>query len=98
MGYCKPFLYDPPSGISMFNCQLYVTKYMENKENEMLYSVFCTINLFIQVNITQDSLDSFLKVADKLKIKGLCERGTLIPEGPPFHNTITIPLKVVLIY
>lgn len=48
---------------------------------------------FGQVNITQDSLDSFLKVADKLKIKGLCERGTLIPEGPPFHNTITIPLK-----
>lgn len=47
----------------------------------------------MQVNITQDSLQSFLKVADKLKIKGLCERGTLIPEGPPFHNTITIPLK-----
>jgi len=50
---------------------------------------------FGQVNITQDSLQSFLKVADKLKIKGLCERGTLIPEGPPFHNTntITIPMK-----
>jgi len=48
---------------------------------------------FGQVNITQDSLNSFLKVAEKLKIKGLCERGTLIPEGPPFHNTITIPLK-----
>ena len=46
-----------------------------------------------QVNITQDSLQSFIKVADKLKIKGLCERGTLIPEGPPFHNTITIPMK-----
>ena len=45
------------------------------------------------MNITQDSLQSFLKVADKLKIKGLCERGTLIPEGVPFHNTITIPLK-----
>ena len=45
------------------------------------------------MNITQDSLQSFLKVADKLKIKGLCERGTLIPEGPPFHNTITIPMK-----
>jgi uncharacterized C2H2 Zn-finger protein len=48
---------------------------------------------FGQVNITQDSLNSFLKVAEKLKIKGLCERGTLIPEGPPFHNTITIPLQ-----
>ena len=56
------------------------------------------MNFYFQVNITQDSLDSFLKVADKLKIKGLCERGTLIPEGPPFHNTITIPLKVILIY
>ncbi len=34
-------------------------------------------------------------MADKLKIKGLCERGTLIPEGPPLHNTITtaIPVK-----
>lgn len=32
-------------------------------------------------------------MADKLKIKGLCERGTLIPEGPPFHNTITIPME-----
>ena len=50
-------------------------------------------SIIFQVNITQDSLQSFLKVADKLKIKGLCERGTLIPEGVPFHNTITIPLK-----
>ena len=57
-------------------------------------SVFM-ITIFIQVNITQDSLNSFLKVAEKLKIKGLCERGTLIPEGPPFHNTITIPLQKV---
>ena len=49
---------------------------------------------FGQVNITQDSLQTFLKVADKLKIKGLCERGGLsIPEGPPLHTTITLPRK-----
>lgn len=48
---------------------------------------------FGQVNITQDSLQTFLKVADKLKIKGLCERGISIPEGPPLHATITLPRK-----
>jgi len=47
---------------------------------------------FGQVNITQDSLQSFLKVADKLKIKGLCERALIQPE-PPLHATITLPIK-----
>lgn len=47
---------------------------------------------FGQVNITQDSLQSFLKVADKLKIKGLCERAMIQPE-PPLHATITLPIK-----
>ena len=36
---------------------------------------------FGQVSVTQDSLQSFLKVADKLKIKGLCD--TLAPAPPP---------------
>lgn len=48
---------------------------------------------FGQVNITQDSLQTFLKVADKLKIKGLCERGITIPEASPLHTTITLPRK-----
>ena len=46
-----------------------------------------------QVNITQDSLQSFLKVADKLKIKGLCERAMIAPEPPLQHATITLPIK-----
>merc|ERR1719476_631787 len=48
---------------------------------------------FGQVNITQDSLQSFLKVADKLKIKGLCERAMIAPEPPLQHATITLPIK-----
>ena len=47
----------------------------------------------LQVNITQDSLQSFLKVADKLKIKGLCERAMIAPEPPLQHATITLPIK-----
>jgi len=50
---------------------------------------------FGQVNVTQDSIQSFLKVADKLKIKGLCERAPIQPE-PPLHSTITLPVKVIL--
>lgn len=46
-----------------------------------------------QVNITQDSLQSFLKVADKLKIKGLCERALIQPE-PPLHQTVAITLPI----
>jgi len=49
---------------------------------------------FGQVNITQDSLQSFLKVADKLKIKGLCERAMIAPEPPLQHATIALPVKV----
>jgi len=48
---------------------------------------------FGQVNITQDSLQSFLKVADKLKIKGLCERALIQPE-PPLHQTVAITLPI----
>jgi len=47
---------------------------------------------FGQVNIAQDSLQSFLKIADKLKIKGLCERPLIQPETP-LHATITLPIK-----
>ena len=45
---------------------------------------------FGQVSVTQDSLQSFLKVAQKLKIKGLCE--TIAPPPPP---SVTIPLSAV---
>ena len=50
---------------------------------------------FGQVNITQDSLQSFLKIAEKLKIKGLCER-TLLQPDPTLHQAvaITLPIKV----
>jgi hypothetical protein len=44
-----------------------------------------------QVNITQDSLQSFLKVADKLKIKGLCERAMIQPDPPLHSNIISLP-------
>jgi len=48
---------------------------------------------FGQVNITQDSLQSFLKIAEKLKIKGLCER-TLLQPDPALHQAvITLPIK-----
>jgi len=46
-----------------------------------------------QVNITQDSLQSFLKIAEKLKIKGLCER-TLIQPEPPLHQAVAITLPI----
>ena len=48
---------------------------------------------FGQVNITQDSLQSFLKIAEKLKIKGLCER-TLIQPEPPLHQAVAITLPI----
>ena len=48
---------------------------------------------FGQVNITQDSLQSFLKIAEKLKIKGLCER-TLIQPDPPLHQAVAITLPI----
>jgi len=49
---------------------------------------------FGQVNITQDSLQSFLDVAKKLKIKGLCER-TLIQPEPSLQQTVAISLPPV---
>jgi len=48
---------------------------------------------FGQVNITQDSLQSFLKIAEKLKIKGLCER-TLLQPDPTLHQTVAITLPI----
>ena len=40
---------------------------------------------FGQVNMNQDSLDGFLKIAERLKIKGLCDT---MPAG---SNQITLP-------
>ena len=48
---------------------------------------------FGQVNITQDSLQSFLKIAEKLKIKGLCER-TLLQPDPAIHQAVAITLPI----
>jgi len=48
---------------------------------------------FGQVNITQDSLQSFLKIAEKLKIKGLCER-TLLQPDPTIHQAVAITLPI----
>ena len=48
---------------------------------------------FGQVNITQDSLQSFLKIAEKLKIKGLCER-TLLQPDPALHQAVAITLPI----
>ena len=57
---------------------------------------------FGQVNMNQDSLDGFLKIAEKLKIKGLCDtmaaggsNQILLPPPPPHPaQTLGLPSQV----
>ena len=50
----------------------------------------------LQVSVTQDSLQSFLKVAEKLKIKGLCETLAPPPPAPPLTTHVPLPPPTVL--
>ena len=45
------------------------------------------------MQVNQESLNSFLNVAHKLKIKGLCERPLIQPE-PPLHQAVAITLPI----